>query len=266
MYDENAVRWIKSVTRGGGDSWAYMEHNVGDIFALRFPDNPVWFPTNYSRARPNDLMVLFQTLLEGPGYSAGTYVTHLVTPVDRIVEIDDSLQHPYKRNVCVVGRTDPAYRVNLTEWSFYKPNRGQICDIARIERRGAPDHDLPAKRAFLWNMFNLIDSNLDAAISELQGPPLSEEESVTEGADLVYLRLHKARERNARIVGQAKARARELDRFFVRYAGLILKRDFRYWAMGSLNAITDYRSPQEESGDKTGGSGFGVLELPSDVA
>jgi hypothetical protein len=42
MYNDRAIKWIKSVTRDGGNAWAYLEYNVGDIFDLRFPDNALW--------------------------------------------------------------------------------------------------------------------------------------------------------------------------------------------------------------------------------
>ncbi|MGN6416183.1 MAG: hypothetical protein ACTHMC_01740, partial [Pseudobacter sp.] len=187
MYNDRAIKWIKSVTRDGGNAWAYLEYNVGDIFDLRFPDNALWYPTNYGKVRPNELMVLFQTLNAGPGYPEGTYVTHLVTPVDGVVEIDDSPHHPYKRYVCVVGRTDPAYKVDLTEWSFYKPNRGQICDIIKIERRAGPDYTLQQKQGFIWNIINNMDLNLDEEVAELQAVPTVDEEGMEEGTDLVFL-------------------------------------------------------------------------------
>jgi hypothetical protein len=214
MYNEVAIKWIKSITRDGGNDWAYMEYNVGDIFHLRFPDNARWYPTNYGKAIPNELMVLFQTLNGEAGNPEGTYVTHLITPVDRIVEMDDSPHHPYKRYVCVVGRTNPAYRVNPEEWSFYKPNRGQICDIRRVERRVRPDHTPQQKQTFIWNMFNDIDINLDEMVAGLQTMLMTDEEGVEEGAERVFLKLHKTKERNPGIIAQAKSRAREEGRFF----------------------------------------------------
>ena len=214
MYNAAAIKYIKSITRDGGLDWAYLEYNVGDIFDLRFPDNAVWFPTNYGKILPNELMVLFQTVSAGPGYPAGSYVTHLVTPVDKIVEHDDWPDHPYKRYVCVVGRADPAYQVDLLEWNFKKPNRGQIVDIAKIEQRHGPDFTIPQKQEFTWNMFNVMNVNLDAEVTRLLNAQLGDEPGVEEGAEVVFMRLHKMKERDAGVVARAKQRARQEGRFF----------------------------------------------------
>lgn len=214
MYNELAIKWIKSVTRDSGNDWAYMEYNVGDIFELRFPNNFRWFPTNYSRTKPNDLMVLFQTLNEAPRCPGGSYITHLVTPVDEIVEQDDHAAHPYRRQVCVVGKADPGYRVNLDEWNFKKPNRGQIVDIIKVERRRPPDFTLHRKQLYIWGMFNNIDVNIDDTINRMIQVVVDDDEGVDEGADRVFLKLHKNKERSSAIVAQAKYRARSEGRFF----------------------------------------------------
>jgi hypothetical protein len=214
MYNESAIKYIKSITRNSGNDWAYMEYGVGDIFELRFPNNPVWYPTNYQKARPNELIVLFQTLVEGPGRLAGSYVTHLVTPVDTIVEYDQRPDHPYKRYVCAVGRTDPAYRVDLAEWSFYKPNRGQIVDIVKIERRQGDDYTVPQKQRFIWEMFNDINASLDVEVDKLQHVQMEVEPGTEEGAEVVFLKLHRTKERDPGVIAEAKRWGRQEGRFF----------------------------------------------------
>lgn len=100
MFQIEDIRCIKNVKRDGGEAWAYMEYSVGDVFDLRFPNNPVWFPGNYSRPSLGQLMVLFQTITNPQVGLPATYITHLVTPVDEFASQDDDPIYPYKRLVC----------------------------------------------------------------------------------------------------------------------------------------------------------------------
>ena len=62
LFTPKDIKWIKSVTRDKGKAWAYMEYNIGDTFQLNFSKNPKWYPTNYLKAKPKEIIVLFQTL------------------------------------------------------------------------------------------------------------------------------------------------------------------------------------------------------------
>lgn len=201
------IKWIKSVTRSKGAEWAYMEFKPGDIFPLSFSKNPKWYPTNYKKALPGDLMVLFQTLQPDQTW----YITHLVAPVDHEIFKDNSHgTHPYKRMVMLIGKTEPAYKVNPNQLSLFKCNRGQICDIRTLEKRGVPDWEREYKQRMVWDMFKINSSPLDEVVEFISTPLDDEDEGELEGAERSILRAHKYYERSQNAVKKAKALARKL--------------------------------------------------------
>lgn len=200
------VKWIKSVTRDNGKAWAYLGKNVGDTFDLNFSKNPKWYPTNYKKAKPTELMVLFQT------YHEQWYVTHLVSPVDDTIGLVDNEKHPYTRLVVVVGVNDKPTQIDPEVWSFYKCSRGQICDIKTIEPRDESILSVPQKQHFIWNLFKNIDASLIDAISKFNSD--LEEDHVTEGEERTILKIHKYKERDSGIIKRAKQKAKQEKRFF----------------------------------------------------
>jgi len=76
--------------------------------------------------------LLFQTVNRKSGYKKGTYLTHIVTPVDIIVQTDNGRTHPYKRLVTVVAKNyDPISKPNF--FNFQEPNRGWVCNLDLIK-------------------------------------------------------------------------------------------------------------------------------------
>ena len=205
------LKWLKNVTRDKGSSWAYMEYGLGDTFNLNFSKNPKWYPTNYKQAKPGDLLVLFQTVVSSPGFIGGTYVTHLVTPLDNYIDKVDNPNHPYVRLVAVVGVPTNNHPLD-SNWSLFKANRGQICFIDTLEsKRG--DKTIQQKQNYLFNLFN-IDDKVISLLSEINITQDKLEEGVTEGSEKTIFRLHKFKERNPQLIAKAKALAIKENRFF----------------------------------------------------
>lgn len=208
MYKYSDLKWIKSVTREKGTAWAYTEYKLGDIFNLNFSKNPKWYPTNYEKAKPGDLMVLFQTLKPSANFSGGTFITHLVTPLDNYIEKIPNSDHPYIRLVAIVGIPKENFPLDLN-WSLFKANRGQICFVDTLEsKRG--DKTISQKQNFLFELFN-IDNNL---ITDINDQKDFEDEGLEEGAEKTKFKLHKFKERKPELIAKAKALAKEENRFF----------------------------------------------------
>ncbi len=207
MYTAEDIKWVKSVTRDGGADWAYTEYGVSDVFDLHFPNNKKWYPKNYKKPQPGELIVIFQTLLPHGNHPGGPCVTHLVTPTNHDVYNDHSPVRPYFRPVTVVGKANPAYIVPR-EWKFFKPNRGQICGINKIERRSGVDYSLAQKKQYLWEIFNEVDPNIDTTIHNLSIINDLEDYEAEEGAEREKMKLHRYKERDKEIVSRAKERAR----------------------------------------------------------
>ncbi|GAA4149410.1 hypothetical protein GCM10022217_01260 [Chryseobacterium ginsenosidimutans] len=215
LYTHSDIRWIKSVTRNQGESWAYMEYNIGDTFPLNFSKNPKWYPTNYLKAEPREIIALFQSLKTSKDEPGGWYVTHLVAPVDNRLGKVDLASHPYTRTVALVAKSSNPVLLDHDQWSLYKCSRGQVCNIKTIERRSGKDFSIQEKQKFIWNLFDRIDPDLINSI------PLNEndlfdydDKGEEEGADRTLHRLHKLKERKPGIIKKAKEKAIREHRLF----------------------------------------------------
>lgn|SRR5690606_319507 len=202
------IKWIKSVTRDNGQSWAYLNQNIGDTFELNFSKNPKWYPTNYLKAKPREIIVLFQT------YHDKWYVTHLVSPIDSEIGISNNTTHPYTRMVVIVGINNDPKPINEKNWSFFKPNRGQICDIKTIEFKNGADYSIQKKQKFIWTLFNEIDTDLIQNIPSTESDFSDDELQVTEGKERTILKLHRFKERDPKIIAEAKRLARQKNKFY----------------------------------------------------
>lgn len=211
------IRWIKNVKRNGGKDWAYMEHKLGDTFPLHFSKNPKWYPTNYSKAKQGEIIAIFQTLLKTEDYKGGWYVTHLVSPVDENIVRINNENHPYTRMVALIATSSKPILIDSEEWSFFKCNRGQICDIKTVERKRGTDFSSQEKQNFIWNLFDKKDPNLlnNIPSSSIENEKFDfDEQGVLEGEERTKLRLHRFKERNPEIIGRAKEKAKNENRLF----------------------------------------------------
>ena len=214
IFEKNDIKWIKSVTRNKGKNWAYLDLNVGDTFPLNFSKNPKWYPTNYEKPDSKEIIALFQSVKNIENYKDGWYVTHLVTPIEKKVIKENDGSHPYTRLMAVVAVNSKPFPVNSEIWSFYKCNRGQICDIETIEKRDESILRMQ-KQEFIWNLFKNIDTDLYENIPIINdGERDFEENAVEEGRERTILKLHKFKERNPQIIRKAKENAKKENKFY----------------------------------------------------
>ncbi len=207
------IKWIKSVTRDKGMAWAYLDVNVGDTFPLNFSKNPKWYPTNYLKAKPGEIIALFQTLVPTSEHKLRWYVTHLVSPVDESIEKENSGSHPYTRLVSVVAVNKTPTLIDAQEWSFYKCNRGQICDIKTVEKRNKIEISVLQKQHFIWDLFENTDSSLKNSILDLNTTKFDVEDYVAkEGRERTILKLHRFKERDSKVIKRAKEKAKREGR------------------------------------------------------
>lgn len=220
MYNSEDLKWIKNVTRNHGTQWAYDEFKLGDTFYLNFSKNPKWFPTNYQKPKPGDLLVLFQTLKSSTGFVGGTFVTHLVTPLDNeIYEDPTNPNHPHIRLVALVGV--PKKNIPLdANWSLFKANRGQICYIDMLESKQGDKTDTQ-KQSFLFDLFD-IGKNLIANIDNEN----INDEGLEEGGDKTVFKLHKFKERKPELISKAKILAIKENRLFCEVCNFNFEKEY----------------------------------------
>ena len=213
MINISDIKWIKSVTRDKGKNWAYTNYNLGETFLLNFSKNPKWYPTNYLKAKPGEIIVLFQTMLPTTENKGGWYLTHLITPIDNLLTQVGNSAHPYVRLVAVVGILKDLNPINGNEWSLYKCNRGQICKIDTIEKRNT-ELTILQKQQFLINLFE-VDTELIQNLTNIEFEQIDfDENGIEEGAEKTKLKLHKYKERNPEIITKAKNKAKLLNKLY----------------------------------------------------
>jgi hypothetical protein len=216
MYSYKDLVWAKSVTRDKGLDWAYMECKAGDSIFLNWSSQ---WKGNILKAKPGEIILLFQTVkTHADRNKNGTYLTHLVTPIDKILREDKSNpNYPYGRFVGVISKPEKP-KLKPIELSFLQPNRGAACSIDKIKVREkfGVDISFNAKQKMLWKFFPNSDFSIDSIYNAL--PAIFDEErddiSASEGELKYRFALHKYYERNPELVNAAKNKARREDRFF----------------------------------------------------
>lgn len=198
---ENLI-WVKNVKRDQGQAWAYMEHQVGDVIDLHFPNNDKWYPTNYERPKIGECILIFQTV-NAYANKEVTFLTHIVTPVTDYVEVDLNAVRKFRRKVCVVAKSENGITKPL-DWSFFKANRGQICSLTTLERNGV-NPGIAVTQSLFWNLFGVVNVILDP-LFPTSAHDIDDEEllGVEEGRERRFLKMHKIIERNRKIVEQKK--------------------------------------------------------------
>lgn len=208
------IKWVKSVTRNKGKDWAYLDVKVGDIFPLNFSKNPKWYPTNYLKPKRKEVIALFQSIKANKDYKDGWYVTHLVTPIDENIEKENEGSHPYTRLMIVVAINSKPIKIDSDIWSFYKCNRGQICDIETIEARSKRISKIK-KQEFIWSLFRNIKVNLYENIPSIDDEKNDfEDYEAEEGKERTIFKLHKFKERDPKIIRKAKEKAKKENRLY----------------------------------------------------
>lgn len=237
MYTSNNLLWTKNVKRQGGTQWAYLDKKVGDVFYLNWPTK---FKKNVLAANVGDIILIFQSVNKITGFRKGTYLTHLVTPIDNIRHEITGSTHPHTRLVGVVAHTEiPILKPDFL--SFYKPNRGACCRLDLIENKIKPDISLREKQEILWNLFINKDVNLQDAFEVIQTTINEEDETFLEGKERAELRMHKFYERNPDAIKKAKAKARRENRFYCEVCSFNF--EFHYPSLGNDFIECHHRNP-----------------------
>lgn len=210
MYSSEDLVWTKNVKRDGGTGWAYQEVEIGNPFYLHFSPK---FRASTSHAKPGEIIMLFQTIQGLPGFVKGTYLTHLITPLDNKVINDFTLAYPHMRLMGAIAKPERPI-LKPDQYNFFKPNRGALCSLDLIE----PFYGtatLADKQKFFWRLFGNINNNLDNEfkINDEESDPPDYEIGYAEGATLFVLKRHKHYERNVEVIKKAKEKAKAEGRF-----------------------------------------------------
>ena len=105
--------------------------------------------------------------------------------------------------------------INSLVWSFFKCNRGQICDVKNIENKKIPNLSIELKQKFIWNLFDNIHKDLLKDIPDLSNRPDEIEDlEAIEGKEKTMMKLHKYRERDITLIRKAKKKAKQEGRLF----------------------------------------------------
>jgi Zn finger protein HypA/HybF involved in hydrogenase expression len=214
MYESSQLRWVKNVKRNRGTGWAYTGFNVGDSFYLHFPEH---FKGNVLVAPVGDLILIFQTV----NSPKGTYLTHIVTPLDNIRVEDRASTHPYKRMVGVVAVADPISSIpKPSDLDFKQPNRGACCHLYTIKDIRTKDTiNEGTLQQRLWGLFQNRNAALDETFRSILSNDIDDDEGVEEGAYRTAYRLHKYYERNSAVVKRKKEIAQQQGTLFCEVCG-----------------------------------------------
>ncbi len=202
--------WTKNVTREKGKAWAYDEYHIGDTFYLNFPlGNNRMGVTSAQKAKANELILLVQSIYNKTLGKPGTYLSHIVAPVDDEVEVDPVGSHPVKRLVTVVAR-DKVMIAKPTNLDFREPNRGWTCEIDLIK----PKKDsgmimtLDEKKILLWNLFRDKDLTIKTLINENQTSIIDPVVEAIEGEEKYRWIRHRYYERDPALIKAKKNEAK----------------------------------------------------------
>ncbi|MCW3084227.1 MAG: hypothetical protein JWP12_1593 [Bacteroidetes bacterium] len=202
-YDQTHIKWVKNVKRDNGNSWAYENQEVGSIFPLNWSEH---YGINVSLPRVDDIILLFQTVNSNLGIQKGTYLTHLVTPVDNDVYIDENAtNYPNTRLVRVLGKESPGILSSRINLNFSKVSRGLCFKVDLIvTRKGFAKINKERKQSIIWQSFdNIITSKLNLVDAD-------DNYGVLEGAQKKEMREHRYYERDMSIITLAKNQATTL--------------------------------------------------------
>ncbi|MBK9504744.1 MAG: hypothetical protein IPO03_05200 [Bacteroidetes bacterium] len=178
MYSSSQLLYAKNVKRDQGNDWAYLNIQAGDPFELNFPNNPKWKPTNYLRPQIGELIMIFQTINEGHGEDEGTYLTHLVTPIENVLGYDRNSTHPTTRLVLCLAKAEPIIKKS-DAWNFKYPNRGQICDFDTIKRMKDKDWGISRKQKYFFDLFTIAQTISEENLTGIVGESIELEDELT---------------------------------------------------------------------------------------
>ncbi|AZI25779.1 hypothetical protein EA772_10670 [Pedobacter sp. G11] len=201
--------WTKNVTRDKGNAWAYQEFQIGDTFDLNFPlgHNRMGI-ASAQKAKANQLILLVQSIKNRLLGNPGTYLSHIVAPVDDNVELDPTGSHPVRRLVSVIAR-NPLMIVKPDFLDFREPNRGWTCSLDLIKpiKASGLSFTLVEKQLLLWNLFEQKDISIKDLIDENLRLPIDPQTGSMEGEEKYKFARHKYYERDPRLIQDKKNEA-----------------------------------------------------------
>ncbi len=197
-YTPEDIIWIKHVTNTDGGPYSYMD--VGDEFVLHVPTK------NKSTALSppiGELVIVFQRV-----HGIHSF-THLVTPIDDELIVEDRDRFKYGRRVKVIAFTNVEGAIvrNLTAWrnvKFQGIGQGNFCRIANTK----DIQNLPALQQEIWDAFApfmLATNNSQTDWPEIDVDLNSDDAETKEGK--LILQKHWRAERDRKIVQLKKAEA-----------------------------------------------------------
>ncbi|HVW96689.1 MAG TPA: HNH endonuclease [Mucilaginibacter sp.] len=207
MFQASDLKKVKSVKRDNGTDWAYYDEGLENKFKLNFSSTQV---KGGRELMPGDVILLFQKVDHIPDVRPHTYMTHLVTPVDNVMQQNPAIEHRWnwEREVAVIARAEPRTAIYSTPrvLSFHKPNWGKVCDVQLLNS----ERDVVSIQNDIWTYFlPFMNPNFEAQLTspDIVGNEIIIDLGVTEGAEINYIKQHIGHERNPIIVGLAKSRA-----------------------------------------------------------
>lgn len=194
-----------------------MEYNTGDLFRLNWPRGRADMGrTDAKKVKLGELILLFQSVNKHSGSKPGTYLTHIVSPVEDDILPDVSGSHPYKRLVVVVAKcNEPIVKPKILD--FREPNRGWACSLDKIKpfANSGLSLSIMDKQKLFWDLFDDKDIFLKKITGNIYFSSLDiEEREFLEGEELFKMGIHKFYERNSKIVAEKKRIAFESGRMF----------------------------------------------------
>jgi hypothetical protein len=233
-FNATDLLWTKNVKREKGDAWAYMEYNVGDLFYLNWPRGRANMgKTDAGKVKINELVLLFQSVNNNSGSAKGTYLTHIITPVEAGVITDENSSHPFKRLVIVVAKCDTPIPKPVA-FNFQEPNRGWACSLDLIKpfEKLNLNISFPEKQRIFWELFANKDLEIKNVNQMTESLIDSEQiEDTLEGEEKYFIGRHKYYERDPAIIALKKQIATRNNQLFCE----VCKFDFnaRYGEIGS---------------------------------
>jgi len=250
-YTAGDLIWTKNVKRDKGDAWAYMEYDVGDIFPLNWAEGR--FKMGYTDAKKipeGELILIFQSVNRKSGAVPGTYLTHIVSPIDsEVVPIANS-SHPFTRKVVVIARDNkpipkPAFL------DFREPNRGWACPLQTIKPLDEfSSISLSDLQNLFWNSFKNKDVEAGEIIPlSTNFSELEQIHEALEGEEKYRISRHKYYERDPIIIAKKKALAVENTTLFCEACEFDFERHYNGHGTGFIEC--HHKFPIAKNGIRT---------------
>lgn len=206
LFGPSDIKWVRNVKRENGLHWAYSD--VDDIFPLHWSSS---YKDEKEAEKPKcgELILLFQRPHQ---HIQGTFMTHLVTPVDDHAYdvIDTNPAHRWARDVMIISKP-------LIIHSILKPENLNFRKVSRthsfrIEHIYANDGvNKPLVQNTIWNAFSpYLRENLQRKFLFLNAGSESEEFALEEGKEREVLRKHLLRDRKLELIVRKKNISPEL--------------------------------------------------------